>query len=66
MIEKCKEGPPLAVVEDVITTGRSSLECEKLIKKAGGKVIGFSCIIDRTSNKTLKIKHLTSNLNFNI
>ena len=41
-----KKKSKVLIVEDVITTGRSSLECEKLIKKAGGKVIGFSCIID--------------------
>ena len=44
------------IVEDVITTGKSSLECVKLIKKAGGKLLGFSCIIDRSNKKDLKIK----------
>ena len=44
------------IIEDVITTGKSSLECVKLIKKAGAKLLGFSCIIDRSNIKTLKIK----------
>ena len=44
------------IVEDVITTGKSSLECVKLIKKAGAKLLGFSCIIDRSNKKNLKIK----------
>ena len=44
------------IIEDVITTGKSSLECVKLIKKAGAKLLGFSCIIDRSNKKTLKIK----------
>jgi len=44
------------IIEDVITTGKSSLECGKLIKKAGGKLLGFSCIIDRSNKKDLKIK----------
>jgi len=44
------------IIEDVITTGKSSLECAKLIKKAGAKVIGFACIIDRSNKKNLKIK----------
>ena len=44
------------IIEDVITTGKSSLECLKLIKKAGAKVIGYACIIDRSNKKTLKIK----------
>ena len=44
------------IIEDVITTGKSSLECVMLIKKAGAKLLGFSCIIDRSNKKTLKIK----------
>ncbi len=45
------------IVEDVITTGKSSLECTKLIKKFHGKLIGFACIIDRSDKKSLKIKN---------
>ena len=44
------------IVEDVITTGKSSLECEKLIKKANSTLVGFACIIDRSSKNNLKIK----------
>ena len=44
------------IIEDVITTGKSSLECVKLIKKAKASLVGFATIIDRSSNKTLKIK----------
>ena len=44
------------IVEDVITTGKSSLECAKLIKKAKGKLVGFACIIDRSNKKQIKIK----------
>ena len=32
------------------------MECAKLIKKAKGKLIGYAAIIDRSTNKTLKIK----------
>ena len=51
-----KKKSRVLIVEDVITTGKSSLECVKLIKKAGAKLLGFSCIIDRSNKKTLKIK----------
>ena len=44
------------IVEDVITTGKSSLECVKLIKKSKAILVGFACLIDRSSKKTLKIK----------
>ena len=39
------------IVEDVITTGKSSLECVKLIKKSKAKLVGYACIIDRSDNK---------------
>ena len=55
------------IVEDVITTGKSGLECVKLIKKAGAKLLGFSCIIDRSNIKTLKIKQkIISHMKINV
>ena len=53
---KIKKGSNVLIVEDVITTGKSSLECVKLIKKAKAKHIGFAAIIDRSTKKSLKIK----------
>ena len=49
-------GARVLIIEDVITTGKSSLECVKLIKKANAKLLGFASIIDRSSKKSLKIK----------
>ena len=43
------------IVEDVITTGKSSLECSELINASNANLIGFACIIDR-SNKNSMIK----------
>ena len=54
---RIKKKSRVLLVEDVITTGNSSLECSKLIKKYGGKLIGYACIIDRSNKKTLKIKN---------
>ena len=51
-----KKGVKVLIVEDVITTGKSSIECVKLITKSKAKLLGFACIIDRSSRKTLKIK----------
>ena len=51
-----KKGTKVIIIEDVITTGKSSLECAKLIIKANAKVVGFASIIDRSTKKTLKIK----------
>ena len=53
---KIKKGSKVLIIEDVITTGKSSMECVKLIKKAKASLVGFASIIDRSTNKTLKIK----------
>ena len=52
-----KKKSRILIVEDVITTGKSSLECNKLIKKYNGKLVGYACIIDRSNTKSLKIKN---------
>jgi orotate phosphoribosyltransferase len=41
------------VVEDVVTTGKSALECSKIVMKNEAKIIGYACIIDRSNNKLL-------------
>ncbi len=46
----------ILIVEDVITTGKSSLECVNLIKKSKATLVGFACLIDRSNIKQLKIK----------
>jgi orotate phosphoribosyltransferase len=51
-----KRGAKVIIIEDVITTGKSGLECVKLITNAGAKLVGFACIIDRSTKKSLKIK----------
>ena len=62
-----KKNSKVLIVEDVITTGKSSLECVKLIKKARAKLVGFACIIDRSNNKNLKIKKkIVSQIKLNI
>ena len=52
-----KKGARVLIIEDVITTGKSSLECVKLIKKSNAKLVGFASIIDRSTKKSLKIKN---------
>jgi len=53
---KINKKAKVLIIEDVITTGKSSMECVKLINKAGGKLVGFASIIDRSTKKNLKIK----------
>ena len=63
-----KKKSRVIIIEDVITTGKSSLECSKLIKKHNGKLVGYACIIDRSNKKTLKIKNkkIISQIKINI
>jgi len=51
-----KKGAKVLIIEDVITTGKSSMECVKLILTSKAKLIGFASIIDRSNKKSLKIK----------
>jgi orotate phosphoribosyltransferase len=50
------KGAKVIIIEDVITTGKSSLECVKLITKSKAKLLGFASIINRSTKKSLRIK----------
>ena len=45
------ENQNVLIVEDVITTGKSSVECSKLAENKKAKILGYACIIDRSNNK---------------
>ena len=53
---KIRKNASVLIIEDVITTGKSSMECVKLIKKNKAKLVGFASIIDRSTKRSLKIK----------
>ena len=64
---KIKKASKVLIIEDVITTGKSSMECVKLIKKAKASLVGFATIIDRSNKKSLKIKKkIVSHLKINV
>lgn len=46
-----KEGQKVIIAEDVVTTGKSSLETAKVIEGFGGTVVGIACITDRSVEK---------------
>ena len=61
-----KKGNRVLIVEDVITTGKSSLECSQLVKENNAEIIGYACIIDRSNGK-LGIKNkIISQVELNI
>ena len=39
------------IVEDVITTGKSVLECKEIVKKNKANLVGYACIIDRSDDE---------------
>ena len=51
-----KKDSRVLIIEDVITTGKSSLECVHLINKSKAKLVGFASIINRSTKNNLKIK----------
>ena len=53
---KIKKKTRVLIIEDVITTGKSSMECVKLIKRSKATLVGFAAIIDRSTKKSLKLK----------
>jgi len=54
------------IVEDVITTGKSSIECSKLVEIAEAEVIGFACLVDRTNGNSSINKKIVSQIKINI
>jgi len=64
---KINKGAKVLIIEDVITTGKSSMECVKLIKISKAKLVGFASIIDRSTKRNLKInKKIISHLKINV
>ena len=61
-----KKNQKVLLVEDVITTGKSSLECSKLITKFGGIISGYACLIDRSNGKSKINKKIISQIEINI
>ncbi|SHE48613.1 orotate phosphoribosyltransferase [Caloramator proteoclasticus] len=43
-----KKGERVLIAEDVVTTGKSSLEVADVVKECGGEVVGIACLVDRT------------------
>lgn len=46
-----KPGEKILIMEDVVTTGKSSMETANVLENFGGTVIGIGCIVDRKANE---------------
>ncbi len=60
------KGTKVLIVEDVITTGKSSLECAKLAISAQANIAGYACIIDRSENDLAIKQKVISQIKLNI
>ena len=63
---KIKNGSKVLIVEDVITTGKSSLECSKLVLSNNSIIVGYASIIDRSNGKSNIKNKIVSQVELNI
>ncbi len=61
-----KKNQKVLIIEDVITTGKSSLECSKLVTDNKAVIIGYACIIDRSKDNSSLEKKIVSQVKLNI
>ena len=63
---RIKKNQKVLIIEDVITTGKSSLECSKLVLDNNAQVAGYACIIDRSNGKSILKKKIVSQVKLDI
>ena len=63
---KILKNQKVLIVEDVITTGKSSLECSQLIASAGANILGYACLIARSNEETKLGKKIISQVKIKI
>ena len=61
-----RKNDKVLIVEDVITTGKSSLECSKLVELASATLVGYACIIDRSKDHTVLKEKIVSQIKLDI
>ena len=54
------------IIEDVITTGKSSLECSKIVEDNNAIIVGYACLIDRSNGKSAIKEKIVSQVKINI
>ena len=63
---KVKQNSNVLIVEDVITSGKSALECSYIVRMSKANLVGYACIIDRSSNSVSIKDKIVSQIQFNI
>ena len=54
------------IIEDVITTGKSSLECSKIVEDNNAIIAGYACLIDRSNGKSAIKEKIISQVKIDI
>ena len=54
------------IIEDVITTGKSSLECSKIVEDNNAIIVGYACLIDRSNGKSAIKEKIISQIKIDI
>ena len=54
------------IIEDVITTGKSSLECSKIVEDNNAIIVGYACLIDRSNGKSAIKEKIISQVKIDI
>ena len=60
------ENQKVLIIEDVITTGKSSLECSKIVEDNNAIIVGFACLIDRSNGKSAIKEKIVSQVKIDI
>ncbi|MDR2542548.1 MAG: orotate phosphoribosyltransferase [Treponema sp.] len=47
-----QNGQNVLIVEDVVTTGKSSLECASVLEAKGANIAGLTCLVNRRSEES--------------
>ena len=50
-----QSGQNCLIVEDVVTTGKSSMECASTLEAAGAVITGLACVVDRRTDEAAGI-----------
>jgi len=50
-----KQAQNVLIVEDVVTTGKSFMECAAALEKAGAVISGLACLVDRRADDASQI-----------
>ena len=61
-----KKNQKVLIIEDVITTGKSSLECSKIVKDNNAIIVGYACLMDRSNGKSAIKEKIVSQVKIDI